>query len=192
MGLSYPQDVVSRQFLNKIENPPTSFALVVVVGRQVVEMQRWQDGRRMHSISGPPGTLLDFSTTQFRLNVFTKRQAWEWNPKDGALLERLRKKGEQVTTLFESTPGSPQFRGHSDWCCVIIDGDTKACSPEELFNNALKKWRSLSPTERVALLGKPALTAFGGHLKGALRILGYVAAAVVLVVPVLWYYYTHF
>ena len=186
----YPQDVPSRHVLNSNTPKPSHWALVVVVAQRVVELQRWEGDKKIASEPGPKGLLLQIETTPYRLVLYFKKRILEWHPKDGAVLERPYEKGEKVKEIFRALPGEPQFRGQADWCAVIIDGDVKACLPSELYAQAQAKWNALSAAQRTKLLGKPVLEAFGGHLKGALKILRYVAAAAIIVIPPLWFYFT--
>ncbi len=186
--MEYPQDAVSRHVLNS-PTSPQSWALAAVVEGRLVELQRWEGDRCVASEPGPNSALLQLGTTDHRLVVYTKKLVWEWNPTDGALLERSYEKaeGRGIKDLFRPVPGEPQFRGASDWCVVIIDGDVKACHPGELYERARRRWAGLPPSRRSSLLLSPAVESFGGHLWGALRLLKYVAAVASVTVPFLWF-----
>ena len=187
--VSFPQDVPSRHFLNRSSDPPQHWALAVVIAKRVAELQRWEGDRMVDSVAGPKVELLQFSTTSYRLTVCTKKTVWEWNPKDGALAERARAKGETVTDPFQAVPGHPQFRGEGDWGVAIIDGDVRACAPHKLYEQAKAEWDALPAARRTALLGTPALAAFGGHVRGAIRLLKYAVPASILVGVGFWYFF---
>lgn len=188
--VSFPQDVPSRHFLNRNSDKPKHWALAVVIAKRVAELQRWEGDRMVESVAGPKGELLQFDTTTYRLTVHTKKTVWEWNPKDGALAERKRAKGEAVKEVFRAVPGEPQFRGQGDWGVAIIDGDVRACPPHQLYAQTKAKWDALPAPQKASLLGTPALVAFGGHMKGAMKLLKYALAACAVATPVLWYFLT--
>lgn len=189
--MDYPQDVASRHYLNRSGSAPSHWALAVVIAQRLVEIQRWDKGQRAESVQGPKGKLIQLQTTEHRLVIITSKEVRDWNPKDGALAKRAATPADVPKEFFKAVPGEPQFRGQSDWCTVVIDGDVKACAPDKLYAQAKANWDALPPAKRTSLVARPALAEFGGHVKGAMRLLKYVAAALVAATPLAWYFLYH-
>lgn len=188
--MNFPQDVPSRHILNRKTYAPKFWAIAVVLEGKVVELQRWRDGVKVDSLAGPESRLFQFGTTEHRLLIFSRKNVWQWNATDGALAKRAYEKGEGKQEPFRVVPGEAQFRGQDDWCVAIIDGNQRACPPQQLFERASQNWQALTASQRSSLLGAPLVAAFGGHMMGALKILKYVAAVLIVVVPLLWFFFT--